>query len=257
MNQFIKQAIEESFKSKKQQRLFYAKASDTSLPKKERSKWNKWSKEFSDKTDFDTLPEKVRKPKKKKKEFDEIVDADGNISRSSRPSDLSTKGITSKKTGDEVARSATGMMGSFGILGGAKGAGNTVKYWAENDQSKSLGFEDTMGNDEDYEDAEDHFEDELGIEPDETEERLEKMGYDKKLPKGKVRLIENPKKYIEDYLESILPKKTRENDVVEKDSEEKEINNLIIKRQLLSLKQTLKDNGISPKEILKYLNDNE
>jgi hypothetical protein len=40
MNKFIKEVIEETFKSKKQQKYFYAKAGDTSLPKKERKKWS-------------------------------------------------------------------------------------------------------------------------------------------------------------------------------------------------------------------------
>ena len=55
MNNFLKQVIEETFKSKKQQRLFYAKAGDENTPKKERKKWGKWAKEFSDKNDFKHL----------------------------------------------------------------------------------------------------------------------------------------------------------------------------------------------------------
>lgn len=255
MNEFIKGVIEETFKSKRQQRFFYAKASDKSKSPKERTKWGKWADEFSDKTNFSKLPERAQE---EEEELDEIVDEDGNINRSSRPGNLSTKGVTSKSTGDEVARTAMGMMGAFGVLGGVKGAGNTIKYWAESDMSKALGYDETMGQDEDPDKAEEHFEDELGLSDDETKDRMEKMGYDKELPKGKVRLIENPKKFIEDYLETIIPRKTTENDVLEKDNEEpKEIDNVIIKRQIESLKQTLRDNGLSPKDILKYLNDNE
>jgi hypothetical protein len=51
--------------------------------------------------------------------------------------------------------------------------------------SKSLGFDDTMAVDADYEDAEKHFEDDLGLDPEETKDRLEKMGYDEKLPEDK------------------------------------------------------------------------
>ena len=74
MNQFLKQVIEEKFVSKKQQRFFYAKANEKGASKKEKKKWSKWAKEFSDKTDFEKIPEKVEK----ETEVDEIVDADGN-----------------------------------------------------------------------------------------------------------------------------------------------------------------------------------
>lgn len=51
--------LNEEFASKAQQRYFYAKANDKSLPKSERNKWKKWSKEYSDDTDFSEIPEKV------------------------------------------------------------------------------------------------------------------------------------------------------------------------------------------------------
>ena len=57
MNHFFKKVIEETFASKKQQKFFYAKASDKSIPKKERKKWGKWASEFSSKTDFDKVRE--------------------------------------------------------------------------------------------------------------------------------------------------------------------------------------------------------
>jgi hypothetical protein len=49
----------ERFESKKQQRYFYYKANDNSLPAEERAKWKKMAQEFSDKTNFNKLPEKV------------------------------------------------------------------------------------------------------------------------------------------------------------------------------------------------------
>jgi hypothetical protein len=49
--------IAESFKSKKQQRFFYAMANK---PGKEGKKWKKWADEFSDDTDFDKIPEEVK-----------------------------------------------------------------------------------------------------------------------------------------------------------------------------------------------------
>ena len=73
MDNYIKSIIEEKFASKKQQRYFYAKASDESIPKKERKKWSKWAKEFSSDTDFKKLPDEVEK------DVDEIVDTKGNV----------------------------------------------------------------------------------------------------------------------------------------------------------------------------------
>ncbi len=258
MNQFIKQVIEEKFASKAQQRFFYAQAGKKG---KKGKKWSKWAKEYSDKTDFDEIPDKVEK------EVDEIVDTDGNIARSEKPTNIATKGVTSKWTTDDYVQSHMNTIGTFGAFGPASKNISTLKYWAEGYElskkdlleiamNNALGYEETMGNDEDFETAEKHFTDELGLPDDEAEERLEKMGYDEKLANtDKIRLIENPKKFIEEYLESILSKKSNENDVLEKEKEESL--NPIIKRQIKVLLQTLKDNGISPKVILKQMEDNE
>jgi hypothetical protein len=48
--------MDEAFKSKRQQRYFYARAGDKSLSKKKRNKWKRMAKEFSDKTNFSRLP---------------------------------------------------------------------------------------------------------------------------------------------------------------------------------------------------------
>jgi hypothetical protein len=243
MNNFIKQVIEEKFVSKKQQRLFYAKASDKSTPKKERKKWSKWAKEFSSETDFEKIPDEV-----KEKEMDEIVDELGNIGRSKKPKNFNTKGMTSNSTTDKVVKMGAGAMGTHGV----HGTHTSLRYWAEADMSKSLGFDDTMAVDADYEDAEKHFEDDLGLDPEETKDRLEKMGYDEKLPEDKVRLVENPKKFIEEYIDSLLNKKSDLNDIVSN----KEINPILLK-QIKSLKNSLKSNDLSVDDIIKYLKNDE
>jgi len=66
---FKKNQITEKFKSKKQQKYFYSKCDDAST--KEEKKWCKMAKEFSDKTDYEKLPEKVNE-KKEIKESDII-----------------------------------------------------------------------------------------------------------------------------------------------------------------------------------------
>jgi hypothetical protein len=247
MNNFIKQVIEEKFASKAQQRFFYAKANEKGKPKKEKKKWGKWAKEFSDKTNYDEIPDKVEK------EVDEIVDKYGNIATGKKPTDFNTKGVTQKKTSDDVAKAAFGSMGRM-----AKVGGTTMRYWAESDMSKALGFDDTMAKDADYEDAEDHFKGELGLDEPEAEDRLAQMGYDKKLPADKVRLVENPKKFMEEYIESILSKKAKDNEIVSKDeqTEEKEINPIVLK-QLKSLKNTMNSHKLSINDIMKHLKDNE
>ena len=247
MNNFIKQVIEEKFASKAQQRFFYAKANEKGKPKKEKKKWDKWAKEFSDKTDYDEIPDKVEK------EVDEIVDKYGNIATGKKPTDFNTKGITQKKTSDDVAKAAFGSMGRM-----AKVGGTTMRYWAESDMSKALGFDDTMAKDADYEDAENHFKGELGLDEPEAEDRLAQMGYDKKLPADKVRFVENPKKFMEEYIESVLSKRAKDNEIVSKDeqTEEKEINPIVLK-QLKSLKNTMNSHKLSINDIMKHLKDNE
>jgi hypothetical protein len=241
MNNFIKGIIEEKFTSKAQQRFFYAQAGKGG---KKGKKWSKWAKEFSDKTDFEKIPDKIEK------EVDEIVDNKGNINRSKIPVNSKSKGVIEKGVTDDVVKTTTGQMGSYG----GSGIQPYRRFWGESDMSKSLGFKDTMGKDEDYNDAEDHFEKELGIPDDETKKRLGQMGYDENLPDDKVRLVENPKKFIEEYIENILSKKNINNEIVS--NEEKEINPIVLK-QLTSLKNTLKKNNLDINDVLKHLKNDE
>ena len=55
MDNFIKQVIDETFRSKRQQRYFYAKADDPTSSEYERDKWKNMADEFSDKTDFSKI----------------------------------------------------------------------------------------------------------------------------------------------------------------------------------------------------------
>lgn len=245
MNNFIKQVIEEKFASKKQQRYFYSQAGKGGVKGK---KWAKWAKEFSADTDFDKIPEKVEK------DVDEIVDKEGNIERGKKPKNFTSKNITQKKTTDDVVKTGGGSMGIHGV----HGTHTSLRYWAEADMSKALGYDDTMGKDEDMDDAEKHFEKELGMSDDEAKQRLDQMGYDKELPDDKVRLVENPKKFIEEFLESIMKNKSKENELVKKnESEEVKEISPIIKRQINSLKNSMKNNNLTLSDIEKHLKDDE
>ena len=248
MDKYVKNIIEETFASKKQQRYFYAKAGDKSLSKKERSKWSKWAKEFSSKTDFEEIPDTA------KSEVDEIVDDKGNISRKKVAVSKDSKGNT-KKTTDQVVKTGGGSMGIHGV----HGTHTSLRYWAEADMSKAIGFEKTLGQDADKEDAESYFEKELGMSEPEADERLSSYGYDDNLEGDKVRLIENPKKYIQDYVESVLLKKSTSDDLVKKDQTEDIEKNLnpIVKKQLSALKNTLVKNNLSVKDILNLLDKDD
>jgi hypothetical protein len=257
MNNFIKQVIEEKFASKAQQRFFYAKAKGG-----KNKKWSKWAKEFSDKTDYSKIPDKVEK----EEEVDEIVDKNGNILTSKKSSDLNSRGVTSDSTSDEVAITGKGMMGNYGMTK----VQNYTKFWGEGKLTKgklieiamkdALGFEATMGNDADYDEAEAYFEKDLGLDSEETEDRMDQMGYDKNLPDDKVRLVENPKKYMAEYIESILKGRSKDNDVLEKEKEEVEPKEIhpIIKRQLNSLKNSMDSHGLTADDVINYIKkDNE
>ena len=240
MNNFVKQVIEEKFASKAQQRFFYAKANEKGTSKKEKKKWSKWAKEFSSDTDFDEIPDKVAS---EENEVDEIVDATGNIKRGEKPTDLPKKGITSKSTSSQAAKSHGGSMGTHGV----HGTHTSLRYWAESDMSKSLGYDDTLGDDDSFKEAYRHFTKELGLTHDDAMDRLKSMGYDEKLPDDKVRLVENPKKFMKDYVETVLSKKTTDSDLV-KSGETMEIPPIIM-RQINSLKSSLENNGLSLNDV--------
>jgi len=245
MNNFIKQVIEEKFASKAQQRFFYAKANEKGKPKKEKKKWSKWAKEFSDKTDYDKIPDKVEK------EVDEIVDDAGNFAKGKKSTNFNSKGVTSNSTSDEVALTGAGQSSISPKLGmGYR------RYWGESDMSKALGADDTIMDDASYEEAKKKFI-ELGVtDPKELEDRLGQMGYDPKLPEDKIRLVENPKKFMEEYIDNLLKQKGKDNDVISKEDEIEEVEiNPIVAKQIKSLKNSMKTYGLKPDHILKGLKD--
>ena len=137
-------------------------------------------------------------------------------------------------------------MGTHGV----HGTHTSLRYWAESDMSKSLGYDDTLGDDDNFKEAYKHFTGELGLSHIDAMERLEKMGYDENLPDDKVRLVENPKKFMKDYMETVLSKKNDNNEILNKDKIEI---NPIIKRQLSSLKTELKNNKLTIDDVKEYL----
>jgi hypothetical protein len=247
MNNFIKQVIEEKFASKAQQRFFYAKANEKGSSKKEKKKWKKYADEFSKDTDYDEIPDKVTD---EEKEVDEIVDAKGNIKRGGKATDFHAKGVGSKKTTDKTVKAVGGSQGTHGV----HGTHTSLRYWAETDMSKSLGYDDTLGDDENFKRAYKHFTGKLGLTHDDAMKRLKDMGYDEKLPDDKVRLVENPKKFMRDYMETVLSKKSDNQEIV---NDNKKDLSPIIKRQLTSLKNSLKSHNLSLSDIKDFLEGDE
>lgn len=244
MNDFLKQVIEEKFASKKQQRYFYAKANDKTLSKKEREKWSKMAGEFSDKTNFKKLPDAVDK---EEQDMEEIVDDHGNIQRSDIPLGVNKEFETSKSTTDKFVQTAYGAQGRNGLFGTAR---TNLRYWGESDMSKSLGYDDTLGDDESYKQALHHFTKTLGLSHEEAVKRLEDMGY---IPGQNelVRLVENPKKYMEDYIETVLSKKTADADII--DNSDNEPLNPIVQKQIDSLLKTIEKNNIPLAKVINKL----
>ena len=77
------------------------------------------------------------------------------------------------------------------------------------------------------------------------------MGY---IPGEKelVRLVENPKKFMEDYIETVLSKKTGDADII--DNTDTEPLNPIIQKQIDSLLKTIEKNNIPMAKVIKQLN---
>jgi hypothetical protein len=257
MNNFIKQVIEEKFASKAQQRFFYAQAGKGG---KKGKKWSKWAKEYSDKTNYDEIPDKVEE-----EEVDEIVDVNGNIETSKFQNNFNTKQTISKRTSDDNEKSRGNQMGNYGTTG----VQNYRRYWGEGIKitkgevlevalGDTLGADETILKDKSFKEAYNYFTKELGLSREKALDKMADLGYKEDLPAGQVIMVENPKKYIEEYIDELLKKKNNHDDLVSKDEEIEEVEiNPIVKRQINSLKNSMKTYGLKPDHIMKGLKDDE
>jgi len=257
MNNFIKQVIEEKFVS-----IYNQKYSNTQHKGNNR-KEKKLAKEFSEETDFEKLSKKVDE-----EELDEIVDEKGNIARSKKPANFNTKGVTQKKISDKVVKTGGASMGTHGV----HGTHTSLRYWAENRQElkklietviyevemdDALGYKETLGKDMPYKKALNILIKRFNLSSDEAKDRLAQMGYNEKLKGDKINLIENPNKYIEEFIESILSKRNSDYELVNSPNREIKEINPIVKRQIQSFKETLSDNNLSLEDVMEYLKNNE
>jgi predicted HicB family RNase H-like nuclease len=159
------------------------------------------------------------------------------------------------------------------------------RYWGESeedksenlldevDQSESFGFEETEDVST-YDEADEIFRDELGVEDDvEREERVKRLGFDKNLDKQlknekkrgmcrncftKRRLSELEKQKMTDLIdEIILKKKKSTEDMVTKDGSEDSPVSKILMRNIESIKKIAEKEGISLNKLIKHLKEGE
>jgi hypothetical protein len=157
------------------------------------------------------------------------------------------------------------MMGNYGTTG----VQNYRKYWMESRKitkgeilevtlGDTLGADETILKDKSYKEAYVYFTKELGLTREKALDKMADLGYSEDLPKGQVIMVENPKKYIEEYIDELLKKKNNNDDLVSKDEEIEEVEiNSIVKRQINSLKNSMKTYGLKPDHIMKGLKDDE
>jgi len=143
----------------------------------------------------------------------------------------------------------------------------------EIDQSESFGFEETEDVST-YDQADEIFKDELGVEDDmEREERVKRLGFDRNLDKQlknekkrgmcrncftKRRLSELEKEKMTDLIDEILVKKKKKsNDVVPKDDSEDSPVSKILIRNIESIKKIADKEGISINKLIKHLKEGE
>jgi hypothetical protein len=221
---------------------------------------------------------KLMDSKSKKKEsdgeIDELVDPDGSIISSSIP--ILNQRNLAKKTMDQTVRMAKSNQFPFMRVYYGESEEDKGTTISEVDQSESFGFDETE-NVSTYDQADEIFKDQLGVEDDvEREERVKRLGFDRNLDKQlknekkrgeckncftKRRLSELEKeKMVKMIDEIILSKKSKDKEMVKKTKEEKEekkpISKILI-RSLESIKRIADKENISIEKLIKHLKQGE
>jgi len=219
------------------------------------------------------IPEKY---KEKETEIDselaEFVDSDGTLLGSNIP--MLDQQMHPHKTLDQTVKMArANQWPYYKRYYGESEEDKSDKLLDEVDQSESFGFEETEDVST-YDEADEIFKDELGVEDDmEREERVKRLGFDRNLDKQlknekkrgmcrncftKRRLSELEKQKMTDLIDEILVKKKKKsNDVVPKDdSEDSPVSKILIKN-IESIKKIAEKEGISINKLIKHLKEGE
>ncbi len=217
------------------------------------------------------VPEKY-KEKETDSELAEFVDADGTLLGSNIP--MLDQQMHPHKTLDQTVKMArANQWPYYKRYYGESKEDDTENLLDEVDQSESFGFEETEDVST-YDEADEIFKDELGVEDDmEREERVKRLGFDRNLDKQlknekrrglckncftKRRLSELEKQKMTDLIDEILLKKRKKpNDMVSKDGSEDSPVSKILVKNLESIKKIAEKEGISINKLIKHLKEGE
>ena len=219
------------------------------------------------------IPEKY-----KEKEIDgegelaEFVDADGTLLGSNIP--MLDQQMHPRKTLDQTIKMARANQWPYYKRYWGESIENNIKNLLDEvDQSETFGWDETEDVST-YDEADEIFKDELGVEDDiEREERVKRLGFDRNLDKQlknekkkgmcrncftKRRLSELEKEKMTDLIDEILVKKKKKsNDVVPKDDSEDSPVSKILIRNIESIKKIADKEGISINKLIKHLKEGE
>jgi hypothetical protein len=219
------------------------------------------------------IPEKY-----KEKEIDgegelaEFVDADGTLLGSNIP--MLDQQMHPRKTLDQTIKMARANQWPYYKRYWGESIENNIKNLLDEvDQSETFGWDETEDVST-YDEADEIFKDELGVEDDmEREERVKRLGFDRNLDKQlknekkrgmcrncftKRRLSELEKQKMTDLIDEILVKKKKKtNDVVSKDDSEDSPVSKILIRNIESIKKIADKEGISINKLIKHLKEGE
>lgn len=196
-----------------------------------------------------------------KGEIEELVSMDGSMTNSKIP--ILDPRLHPKKTMDQTV--AASRITNDPISRGYRTYyGESVEEMSEEDMSAAFGYEETK--DMDGKDTYEYFKDELEMDSDEAKDRTEQQGKDpsgKRDEKSEYKddpnfisrqiLPEIQKQKAIKMLEDMLAKKksSSDADITEKEKEVKVSN--ILKKNLKTLKKQMDKEGLSKKDILKFL----
>jgi hypothetical protein len=217
------------------------------------------------------IPEKY-KEREIEGELAEFVDEDGTLLGSNIP--MLNQQLHPHKTLDQTIKMArANQWPYYKRYYGESEEDKSEKLLDEVDQSESFGFEETEDVST-YDEADEIFKDELGVEDDvEREERVKRLGFDKNLDKQlknekrrglckncftKRRLSELEKQKMTDLIDEILlKKKKKSDDMVSNDNSEDSPVSKILMKNIESIKKIAEKEGISINKLIKHLKEGE
>jgi hypothetical protein len=203
---------------------------------------------------------KLKKDKKDEQEVTELVDTDGTwLSSSIGILDPASTGIGTKTT-DQIVPAARNprdplLRGWYGYYGEG-----TVK---EEDMSKAFGYEDTK--DLDAKDTIKYFEKKLGDEQSAIE-RAASFGKKEKLEKNAPEKIKRLKNFVDRLIlkeKELDESEVREDRIVDRDKKDNDLTKKkldvspLLLRNIRSIKKAAKENGLTFKELVQLMKDEQ